>query len=157
MAPRQAQLSGFERAEHPDLVEVAEEYLAICEERKRLTKREALKAAELLSVMHAHGVRRHRFADADGIELEAFIDEAEPKAKVRRTGEAESQIDDGDGDVAAALDAITDATVLGEVPPGLIERAHAAQNRITEEVGAIIAAPSHANGHKPKRARRRRS
>lgn len=155
MPPRQAQIPGFERDEHPDVVEAAEAYIQVRDERARLSKQEALKAGELLAVMRVHEVRRYTFLDSEGLELEAYIHEPEPKAKVRKTGEADVDIgaDDEDPDV----DKHGNVT---EFPSGLIAQAMRAQGEANvEEVDGDVIAPSTngANGHKAKRNRRRRS
>lgn len=90
------------------------------DERCELSKREAQKKLELLATMRAHKQTRYRYFDENGEELEVVLDE-EPTVKLRKTGEAESEIGDG-VEESASNGQSTDA-----VPQGLIDQAMKAQ------------------------------
>lgn len=145
MRRKQTQIPGFERKENPEVVEAAEAYVSVRDERARLSKQEAQKNAELLAVMRAHKVKRHKFLDGDGTELEAYIDEPEPKAKVRKTGESE------DGAESAASSDMGNGLGEPTVHTGLIAQAIKAQEDagVEETVDGDVIAPS--NGVAKKR------
>lgn len=90
---KQLQIAGTERPEHPEVVEAAEHYVAIRDERMQMTKKEAQAQADLLATLRAHKMKSYRFFDDNGTELEAYIAEPDASAKVRKTGEREPDAD----------------------------------------------------------------
>jgi hypothetical protein len=100
------------------------------DERSAMSKREAQKRAELLAVMRAHKVKKYKYYDSNGEELECYIDD-EPEAKVRKTGEAEPSVGDGLPEHTGESNG---------VHPGLIEQAMAAQDANVEvtEGGDVV-------------------
>jgi hypothetical protein len=119
MAKRQLQIAGTERITHPDIESAAEAYREVRDERAAMSKRETQKRLELLAIMKANKVKRYKFEDDNGEELEAYIEEPDPKAGVRKTGEAEPQIGEG-------IESSGEPSTNG-VHPGLIDMAMKAQ------------------------------
>lgn len=151
MARKQMQIPGTERTEIPDVEKAAESYREVRDARCELSKREAQKKMELLAVMRANKCKRYKYHDENGEEIEAFIDD-EPTVKVRKTGEAESEIGDG---VEASH---TNGQSSDSVPSGLIEQAMKAQAEagIEETVEGDVV-PRETSSPKKKRGGRKKS
>ncbi len=121
MARKQMQIPGTERKEIPDVENAAEAYREVRDTRAELSKREAVKKLELLAVMRANKVKKYRYHDENGEEIEALIDD-EPTVKLRKTGEAESEIGEGVDEGR-----MSNGHAEGSVPQGLIDQAMKAQ------------------------------
>ena len=145
MARRQLSIKGTERPEHPDIIEAAEALEDVVVEWRAIKKRVKQKSAELELVLRAHKVKSYKFFDDEGDEVEAYIDEPEPRAKVRRTGEAEAEI--GEGIPESSGD---------DVHPGLIAQAMKAQSDAHVEVddAGDVVVPDKAE---PKKSRKKKA
>ncbi|MDQ3295088.1 MAG: hypothetical protein M3619_00700 [Myxococcota bacterium] len=148
---KQMQIPGTERTEIPDIEVAAEAYREIRDERSELSRGEAQKKAELLALMRVHKTKKYRYHDGNGEELEVIIDD-EPKVKVRKTGEAESEIGEG-VDVGPGL------SVAPPVHEGLIAQAMRAQDGNVEEDedGDVVVPDTAAPKGKAKRRKAKRS
>ena len=149
MARRQLQIAGTERPVHNDIEKAAEAYREVRDDRMEMTKREKQKQLELLAVMKAHKISRYKYDDQEGEELLVQVDE-EPKVKVRKTGEAESEVGEGldDGPVETAEN----------VPRGLIAQAEKsmADANVEEDATGDVVVPEKAAA-KSKRGKGRKA
>jgi hypothetical protein len=79
--PRQARIKGTEPAQHLDIVEAAERYIEIRDERMELTEREIEANTALVAAMERHGLTDYVDEEA---EIHVIIPATKAKAKVRR-------------------------------------------------------------------------
>jgi len=78
--PRQAKLPGTEPAEHPDVVNAAEAYVEVRDQRCEMSKRESERAGVLLAAMKKHGLSTYALEDGSRVEVVPGAD----KVKVRK-------------------------------------------------------------------------
>jgi hypothetical protein len=149
MSPKrkQMQIPGTERKEVPEVEQAAEAYREVRDERAELSKREAQKKAELQAVMRAHKLKKYRYHDENGEELEVVFED-EPRVRLRKTGEAEAEIGEG----------VSDGATVDVVPKGLIAQAMKAQEDagIEEDADGDVVTPDKA-APKAKRKGKRKS
>lgn len=115
MARRQLQIAGTERTEIPAIEKAAEAFREACVEHAEASKVRTRKKIELLLVMASEKVKLHRYHDENGEEIEVKLED-EPTVKLRKTGEAESDIGDG-------VPSNSNGVASDSVPSGLIAQA----------------------------------
>jgi hypothetical protein len=94
MSKRQLQIKGTERKQDPDVEAAADAYREAHDTRMSHTKVEKQKKLELIAVMQARKLKKYKFDDAEGEELEVAIED-KLDVSVRRTGEAAIEIGEG--------------------------------------------------------------
>lgn len=119
MSRKQMTIPGTGRKQNADVENAADMYRDARDERMKHSKLEKQRKLELIAVMQANKIKRYKFDDSEGEELEVSIDE-KVDVSVRKTGEAESAIGEG---VATPSDD-------GAIPRGLIEQAMKGQDDI---------------------------
>ena len=78
--PKQTKLPGTEPKTHPDIVNAAEAYVEVRDERCELSKRESERAGVLLGAMKKHGLSHYVLDDGARVEIVPGAD----KVKVRK-------------------------------------------------------------------------
>lgn len=74
----------FERKKIDEVEDAAEDYRSTRDERMSLQITEAEKQQKLDDVLAKHGIKKYVYFDDDEQELEAYIPDTKPKAKVRK-------------------------------------------------------------------------
>lgn len=83
--PKQLGLGeGYERKKIAEVEEAAEDYRSTRDERMNLQVTENEKQAKLDDLLAKHGIKKYVYLDDDGEELEAYVPDKKPLAKVRR-------------------------------------------------------------------------
>lgn len=78
--PKQQKIPGTESKVHPDIVNAAESYVEVRDERCELSKRESERAGVLLEAMKRHGLTTYALEDGTRVEVVPGAD----KVKVRK-------------------------------------------------------------------------
>lgn len=140
---RQMQIPGTERTEIPEVEKAAEALREAIADKIEAAHKAAQKQRDLIAAMVAAKVKVYRYHDEHGEEIEARIED-EPKAKVKKTGEAESELGSG-------------LEPSDSVPAGLVNEALRSQAEAGVEVdegGDVVppdkAAPKKKRGRKAK-------
>lgn len=131
---RQMTIPGTERTEIPEVEAAAEAFREAIADKIEAAHKAAAKQRDLIAAMVAAKVKVYRYYDEHGEEVEARIED-EPKAKVKKTGEAESAIGEGVSEPPADT-----------VHPGLVRQALASQEAagVTETDEGDVAPPEKA-------------
>jgi hypothetical protein len=149
MARRQLQIAGTERSDiPPELAEAGEKMLDLRREKRRIGEKAKEARFSVILLMQSHKIPEARFKDP---ETEEFVDlsiDLEPKLRIKRSGEADTDVGD----------AVEPATPPGnEVRDGLIAQAERAmaENGVVETPEGDVAVPETAAPKKKRTAKKR--
>jgi hypothetical protein len=146
MARRQLQIVGTERTDiPPELVEAGEKMLDLRREKRRVGEKAKEAKFAVILLMQSNKIPSAKFTDPETKEFVDLSIDLEPKLRIKRSGEADTEL--GESDEAATPPG------ENEVRDGLIAQAERAmaENGVVETPEGDVAVPDTAAPKKPRK------